>query len=354
VTNIPGKSEIYTHENITIENCPQPEGYRGPLYHFAQYAWVAHRLPKLLSFKPDVLLLTAGAAHAASLASLAAKGTKIVPISTCAIWPKYAPLKPTQKVTSALERKFLRRFASAAIMMSHDGLQQANEVFRGKNTPLKVFLPLYSPSQFASIPPAAFGRKPTRILFAGRIEENKGVFDLVEMAERIEREHPGSVVFDVCGDGSRLGELRERVAARGLDKIVLCHGFCGRAKMVEHLASASLVVVPTRTTFEEGFNMVCAEAILAGRPLVTSDVCPGTALCSRRRDRSPPGQRRRLRRSHHQLTQSRETFESKRAACARLAQQFYDPAHCWGAIVKDAISEIGTLRAPDPSSMIRT
>ena len=42
-------------------------------------------------------------------------------------------------------------------------------------------------------------------------------------------------------------------------------------------ASSHAVIVPTTSRFEEGFNMVCAEAILAGRPVITSAVCPALA-----------------------------------------------------------------------------
>ena len=40
------------------------------------------------------------------------------------------------------------------------------------------------------------------------------------------------------------------------------------------MSASHACIVPTRTNYEAGFEMTCSEAILAGRPLVTSKVCP--------------------------------------------------------------------------------
>ena len=52
------------------------------------------------------------------------------------------------------------------------------------------------------------------------------------------------------------------------------HGHCGRQKLQEMYAASHAVIVPTTAEFTEGFNQVVTEAVLAGRPVVTSDVCP--------------------------------------------------------------------------------
>ena len=56
--------------------------------------------------------------------------------------------------------------------------------------------------------------------------------------------------------------------------IVSCHGYLNSQRLSAMLAASHAVIVPTTSRFEEGFNMVCAEAILAGRPVITSQVCP--------------------------------------------------------------------------------
>ena len=50
-----------------------------------------------------------------------------------------------------------------------------------------------------------------------------------------------------------------------------------RRKNVFVFRKAHVVIVPTTSQFEEGFAKICAEAILAERPVVTSAVCPALA-----------------------------------------------------------------------------
>ena len=54
-------------------------------------------------------------------------------------------------------------------------------------------------SQFASIAsPQTIARPPFRIFFAGRIEANKGIYDLVEIARRLNAGRPRLFVFDIA------------------------------------------------------------------------------------------------------------------------------------------------------------
>ena len=64
------------------------------------------------------------------------------------------------------------------------------------------------------IPTSAPGR-PFTVLFAGRTEANKGIFDLVEICRSLEAERPGDFQFDICGEGSGLESLRASAAASG-------------------------------------------------------------------------------------------------------------------------------------------
>ena len=43
---------------------------------------------------------------------------------------------------------------------------------------------------------------------------------------------------------------------------------------METLSWAHAMIVPTTSEFKEGFAMVAAESVLAGRPVVLSDVVP--------------------------------------------------------------------------------
>ena len=54
------------------------------------------------------------------------------------------------------------------------------------------------------------------------------------------------------------------------------HGNLDQSKLASMYRSCYAVIVPTRTTFAEGFNKVVAEGILAEKPVITSTVCPAT------------------------------------------------------------------------------
>jgi len=127
----------------------------------------------------------------------------------------------------------------------------------------------FSDADFRTLP-RPVRSTPMRIMFAGRIEADKGVFDILTICELLAARRPGAFVFDICGGGGAFEELRAQVIARGLERMVTLHGKLVRPDLLEVYAASELVIVPTRSTFCEGLPGVCAEAVLAGRPVLTS------------------------------------------------------------------------------------
>ena len=107
-------------------------------------------------------------------------------------------------------------------------------------------------------------------MFAGRVEENKGVFDILTICERVSAKQPGRFRFDICGTGSASPGLAAQIAARGLAGSVTQHGKLIRPELLRVYGESHLVIVPTRSTNCEGLPLVCAEAVIAGRPVLTS------------------------------------------------------------------------------------
>ena len=100
----------------------------------------------------------------------------------------------------------------AALVASKDIARQLRDLVGETGIDIAEHLPTYSPSQFASIPsPGTVSRPPFRVFFAGRIEANKGIYDIVEIARRLNAERPGMFQFDICGDGGELDALRRLV-----------------------------------------------------------------------------------------------------------------------------------------------
>ena len=128
-------------------------------------------------------------------------------------------------------------------------------------------------SDFGSLPRPQLA-SPMRIMFAGRVEESKGVFDILRICEILEARRPGQFVFDICGTGGASDLLAAQVEAAKLGNSVTLHGKLMRPALLKLYGAWHLVIVPTRSSFCEGLPMVGAEAVIAGRPVITSRLCP--------------------------------------------------------------------------------
>jgi colanic acid/amylovoran biosynthesis glycosyltransferase len=91
--------------------------------------------------------------------------------------------------------------------------------------------------------------EPAEVLFAGRLSAEKGVLELAEAAEGLN--------LVVAGDGPLRDHLPQTL------------GFVRAGELRALYDRAALVVCPSR---RDGFNMVCAEAMAHGRPVVASAV----------------------------------------------------------------------------------
>src|SRR5439155_26694737 len=148
---------------------------------------------------------------------------------------------------------------------------QLSQVAGGHPRPILEYLPLYRKDRIEPLP-APVGR-PFRLVFAGRVEAYKGAFELVELARRFKRSRR-EILIEVCGDGRALPEVKRRLQEEELASHLAVHGYCMSDALREIYARANAVIVPTTSAFIEGFNMVVVEGVLAGRPVVTSAVCP--------------------------------------------------------------------------------
>lgn len=112
--------------------------------------------------------------------------------------------------------------------------------------------------------------EPIRIMFAGRVEENKGVFDILKICEALKKKSSKAFVFEICGTGGASAQLQKEIEACGLAQRVFLRGKLIRPDLLAVYGRSHFVIVPTRSDFCEGLPMVCAEAVIAGRPVITS------------------------------------------------------------------------------------
>ena len=181
-------------------------------------------------------------------------------------------------------------------------------------------------------------RMPFRVLFAGRIERYKGVFDLLEIARRLFAAGKTHIEFDLCGNGSSVEKLKEDVAAAGLSDRFRLHGHQSRPQMREMYRQAHVLIVPTTTDFIEGFNQVVVEGVLAGRPVITSTVCPAVEYVREAIVEVPPDDVTAYHDAILRLCEDRALYEQKQSACADLQRHFYDLDRSWAAALRAALA----------------
>lgn len=117
------------------------------------------------------------------------------------------------------------------------------------------------------IPPRAADDAPLRILFAGRIGERKGTFELLRAFARLAPKYPAATL--VCaGDGE--GEKLKRLAAElGVADRVECPGWLSAEQMGGELRRASIFALPSH---HEGVPIALLEAMSRGLPVLTTPV----------------------------------------------------------------------------------
>jgi hypothetical protein len=166
----------------------------------------------------------------------------------------------------------LLRGAGAVIALNaveeHDAAEAGVSLSRIRRIPNAVDLdmfPLAGPlTGDEDIPP----RNKGVILFAGSIEENKGVFEAISAAIMLRTTHP-EARWLFCGDGPDRKRAESLAKKEGLDDSVVFLGRIPRVEMPELYRRADLVVVPSRS---EACATVLLEAMASGIPCLGTNV----------------------------------------------------------------------------------
>lgn len=102
------------------------------------------------------------------------------------------------------------------------------------------------------------------VLYAGRLTQEKGVFQLVRAWERLS---PRGRTLHLMGDGPLRGELERYVSSRRLESVRLT-GFLPHEEQGAVRAACGLAVAPS--LWEETFGMVVLESWLYGTPVIVT------------------------------------------------------------------------------------
>jgi glycogen synthase len=321
------KAEIESDTSIVAENRPKRFIGRGIRFHISQLLYGISIIVTAIRWRADYVFVDSGTTHWAILAALRLVNIPVSAVLHNAPWPTgHKPKEFPRRVILRSDGWFWRHAASAVISVSPECERQVIElagVFPGKAIQCRAQFRI---SDFAAIdPPPPIDVRPFRIVFAGRVERDKGVLDLVEIARIVEASYPGQTQFDVCGSGTALDELRELVDATGTGHLIHTYGRLNRTELLKVYARSHAFIVPTRSTFCEGMPMVCAEATLCGRPVIAPpvtnamDVLGGALLLADTDDPRSYGEKIGL------LLNDAPRYNQLCAACPEVREQFYNP-----------------------------
>ena len=107
-----------------------------------------------------------------------------------------------------------------------------------------------------------------RLFFAGRLIREKGIFDLIPMFADVQQSFPGTVL-SIAGMGEAQKEFESALEKADLRQFVNFLGWVPPEKMNDHFAETDVFVFPS---YSEGMPNAVLEAMLAGTPVVSSNV----------------------------------------------------------------------------------
>lgn len=324
----------------------------GALYHLGQVVHLLRFAARAVALRADAVVVVPSPPYWFVLHVLRPFGIVVIPSAHRVLWTRLRTPTRAQSLLLRLTSSFFVRGCGPVLAVSDEIAAQIVTLTRGRKprTDILEFRPTYDPARFPTSapldgPPAPGAGTPFRVLFVGRVERDKGIFLLLEVAAQLAASGRGDVVFDVCGTGSALPDVDEAIGAAGLEGTVITHGHCDKATLRSRYERCHVVVVPTTTDFVEGFNKVVAEAVLAGKPVITSEVCPALHVVEDAVVVVPPDEAGPYADAIELLRGDDDLYRAKQRACARLRGQFLDADRGWGHHFEEAMLRLSLVPA---------
>lgn len=329
-----GRLDDFTLGDIRAVNRPDPQkGKSGLAFHWANVTLAQELRRDVAEFNAN-LVITSPSPYPFLIQGLAARGVHLVPALHAILWPEFTRPSRLRRLMVQLSQRFYSSTCTA--ILSHPGstVQQVNELTAGHARPIVEFLPLFRGDLFAGVAPPDPEAPVLRVMTVGRVEPEKGVFVLIEVAQRLKAAGKVKAHFDVCGAGSALEEARRRVVTLGLQDWVILHGWTEMELMQDLWGRSHVALIPTTSDFVEGFNQVVIEAVIAGRPVITSRVCPALDYvrpCAIEVDVDDVDG---YTQAVTALATDRARYRDLQSKTARVAQPFLDPEKSFAAGLK--------------------
>jgi teichuronic acid biosynthesis glycosyltransferase TuaC len=106
------------------------------------------------------------------------------------------------------------------------------------------------------------------VLFVGRLDDKKGILELLEAFASLASHRP-KLRLAYVGDGPGGELLRNKTKHFSLGQRIFFPGPCSSQKVAQWLAAANVLALPS---YNEGYPNVVIEALSCGRPVIATDV----------------------------------------------------------------------------------
>jgi glycogen synthase len=334
------EAAIYQDGAFILEHRPKPmRGASGIAYHLAEITYGLGLVATAFRFRANVAVIDSGSSHFSVLGLLRLTGIKIVTVLHNTLWPAgFPPTRLTARAIAKFDSFYFRWASAITIGVSPECLRQVDRLTNRRHKDVYQIRAQFLPKYFQTIPPApSHSKKPFRVMYIGRIIRMKGVFDILEMARKIESRAPGRVCWEICGKGPDLDELKRQQLGLALEDIVTIRGWIPLPDLQDVYARSHISIVPTRNNYAEGLAMTAAEAILAGRPVITNSVVPALEVLRPACVEAQTNDVDSYVAAILKLLDDSAQYQSLCDACDALRYQFYDREQGLTAVLKKAI-----------------
>lgn len=192
----------------------------------------------------------------------------------------------------------------------------------------------------AHLHPPRSRARARRLLFLGRIEANKGVFDLLEAFGALAPRFADARLV-LAGTGSADDALADAVARHKARAQIELAGLLDAEGVHEALGEADLLICPTRAEVTEGLALVVLEAAAQGVPSVASSVVPAAETAGAACITFPVNDVGALRATLARLMEDDGAYEALAREAAAIRPRMLDRSLGWGSCLARVLTGEG-------------
>lgn len=167
-------------------------------------------------------------------------------------------------------QKYINKIIKSVYGLDYFVLVSKNlkEFYDGKTGSCKC---VYIPNSISYIPKIKSKLDGSSIISVGRLEEEKGYSDLIDVFNLVHKKYP-AWKLNIIGDGSLKEELQRKINKLSLNKNIILHGFQDSKYIEKELLNSSIYVMSSLT---ESFGLVLIEASSFGLPCIAFSSASG-------------------------------------------------------------------------------